>query len=100
MRTERRNQEMWWQGMYIHAAVTTALGNMFRKKGEKPHTYLQQPVRVTPMTEEEKEAEAEKERQKAIAFFNNLAKKFADKQATNVPRATVPSANNELKDGE
>lgn len=74
IQAERRNQEMWWQGMYIHAAFAIALGNVFRKKGAKPKEYLQEPIRITPMSEEEKEWRAEEERKKTIAFFNRLAK--------------------------
>lgn len=73
---QRRSEEMWLQGLYNFAAVSIALGNAFRKKGAKPKTYMQDPIRLIPLTEEEKEAKAEAERQKAIAYFSKLQTKW------------------------
>ena len=51
---ERRNEELWMQGIYIQAAVATVLDHKHRVKyPEKPH-------RLTAMTEAEKEAENKK----------------------------------------
>ena len=52
---------MWLQGVYFFNAVSTALGNAFRKKGAKPVNYMEQPIRILPLSEEEKEAKAEQE---------------------------------------
>ena len=46
---ERRNQELWMQGMYIQAAI----GSCMSKKAKYP----EKPYRITAMTEEEKQAE-------------------------------------------
>ena len=46
---ERRNQELWMQGLYIQEAVASCLSKK-AKYPEKPH-------RITAMTDEEKEAE-------------------------------------------
>ena len=48
---ERRNQELWLQGIYIQSAVAAVLDTKHKVKyPEKPH-------RITAMTEAEKEAE-------------------------------------------
>ena len=48
---ERRNQELWLQGLYIQEAVASVLDMKHRVK------YPDKPHRLTPMTEAEKEAE-------------------------------------------
>lgn len=67
MKNEQKNQELWLQGLYIYRALNVVIGNALAKKGTKPETYLEQPIRITPLTEAEKQANAEKERQKIIA---------------------------------
>ena len=37
---QRKSWEMWLQGVYFFNAVSTALGNAFRKKGAKPVNYM------------------------------------------------------------
>lgn len=46
---ERRNQELWLQGLYIRDAIASCLDKKV-KYPEKPH-------RITPLTEDEKAAE-------------------------------------------
>ena len=48
---ERRNQELWIQGMYIQEAIAAVLDSKHRAK------YPSKPYRLTEMTELEKEAE-------------------------------------------
>lgn len=73
LRAQRKSEEMWLQGLYIHNAIGTVVGNALKKKGAAPLKYLEEPIRVIPLTEEEKEAKAEEERKKTIAYFNRLA---------------------------
>lgn len=73
---QRKSEEMWLMGLYAFNAVSTAVGNAFRKKGTRPQKYMEEPIRIIPYTEEEKAAIAERERQKTIDYFNNLAKKW------------------------
>lgn len=78
---QRRSEEMWLQGLYVFNAISTALSNLhFDGKHHKPNKYMEEPIRVTPLTEYEKEAKAEAERRKAIAYFDDLAKRWAKKQ--------------------
>ena len=48
---ERRNQELWLQGVYIQAAVASCLDSKKRAK------YPEKPFRITEMTDAEREAE-------------------------------------------
>ena len=73
---QRRSEEMWLQGLYNFAAVSVAVGNALRRKGAKAKTYPEEPIRLIPLTEEEKAARAERERRKAVEYFNNLQKKW------------------------
>lgn len=67
MLIEQKNQDAWWQGMYIHKAVDTVIINRFcKKKGEPQEKYPDKPIRITPLSEQEKEKQAEAARQKII----------------------------------
>lgn len=73
LRNQRKSEEMWMQGLYIYNAFAVVVGNALAKKGRKPLKYLDEPIQVIPLTEEEKAAKVEEERQKTIAFFNRMA---------------------------
>lgn len=77
---QRKSDEMWLMGLYVYDALSVAISNAFSKKGTRPKKYLEEPLRITPLTKEEREIKAEQERQKTIAYFDNLAKKWAKKQ--------------------
>jgi hypothetical protein len=53
MKLERRNQELWLQGMYIYEAICDAspILRSFAKKGTKPYPYTDKPY---PITEKQK----------------------------------------------
>lgn len=74
LRNQRKSEEMWLQGLYIYNAVGTVVSNALRKKGAKALNYLEEPIRLIPLTKEEKAIKEEEERKKAIAYFNRLAK--------------------------
>ena len=67
LQAEQTNQQLWLQGLYIHNAVAVAINNAFSKQ---KHKYVAEPVRLFPMTEDEKETKAEETRQKLIAKLN------------------------------
>lgn len=79
MRTEMRNQELWLQGLYNFQAFSTALGNFsqaFSKHKNKPQRYLEEPIRITPKTEEEERQEKIEARKKVIEYFSNFEKRW------------------------
>lgn len=84
MRTERRNQELWLQGMYIYEALccVAPLQHAFAKKGTKPHPYTNQPYPITSHERQRKEEDARKHNDdKAKQFMESFMlgnnKKFA-----------------------
>lgn len=49
MRLERKNQELWLQGMYVYEAICDAspIMHAFAKRGSKPHPYTDKPYPIT-----------------------------------------------------
>jgi hypothetical protein len=65
IRNEKRNQELWLQGMYIYEAIcdVSPILHAFAKKGAKPHPY---PTKPYPISEKQIRREREeKERKRA-----------------------------------
>lgn len=79
LKTEQQNYFMWLQGAYVYQAVSVVVSNALSKRGAKKQEYLKEPVRITPLTEEEKRIKAERERQKIIAMFNAMEKDYKQK---------------------
>ena len=82
LRAERKNQELWLQGMYIYEAFCDAspLFHDFVKKGTKAHPYSKEPYQIFRTDDNKpKQQEAERDRYK-----RNLAKMEAMKTAINL----------------
>lgn len=65
MRNDRRNQELWLQGMYVYEAIcdVSPILHAFAKKGSKPHPYPTKPYAIS-----EKQIRKEREeKERAIA---------------------------------
>jgi hypothetical protein len=79
---ERRNQELWLQGMYIYEAIAdlSPVLHAFAKKGTKPQPYTDTPY---PITKKQRERiKAEKERQmfeKGKRFMETLLQQTNEK---------------------
>ena len=73
IRLERKNQELWLQGMYIYEAICDAspILHAFAKKGTKPHPYAERPY---PISEKQSER-AVVEKEKAV---HDKGKKFME----------------------
>lgn len=80
IKREQTNYFLWLQGAYIYDAVGVVIGNALSKKGATKKEYIKEPIRITPLTEEEKQIKAEKEKRKVIAFLNSLADDFNKKE--------------------
>lgn len=65
MRTDRRNQELWLQGMYIYEALcdVSPVLHAFAKKGTKPQPYPSNPY---PLNEKQRAKERE-EKERRLA---------------------------------
>lgn len=89
IRNERRNQELWLQGMYVYEAIcdVSPILHAFAKKGTKPHPYSDRPYSLTEQQrEKEKEdkerANAEKGKKLLEAFMSIHNAKFKEKPQT------------------
>lgn len=60
LRKRRANTEAWRNGFYMASALSSTVGNMFRKKGSSPIKYMDRPI---PLTQKEKD---EYEYQRAV----------------------------------
>ena len=77
---QKKSEEMWLQGLYFYHGVSVALGNALRKKGAKPIKYMSEPIRIIPMTEEEKKAKAEQEKKKLVEYLNGFKKNWESRR--------------------
>lgn len=63
IRRKRQDELAFYQGYYNFEAMSTAIGNAFRKKGQKPHPYREKPIlhdaRNKPLSEKEKAKQTE-----------------------------------------
>ena len=83
LKNERRNQEMWLQGMYIYEAIcdVSPVLHAFAKKGAKPHPYPSKPYAISEkqirQEREEKERKiAEKGKRFMEAVMHSTNKRF------------------------
>ena len=62
LRTSRKNQEMWLQGMYIYDAISrlSPILRAFAKKGTKAQPYVEEAYPINKKTVEEAELKKEK----------------------------------------
>ena len=80
IRREERNYFAWLQGAYIYDALSVVMANSFSKKGSPRKEYCKEPVRITPLTEEEKAIKAEKESIKIFDMFYAMERDFKAKE--------------------
>ena len=83
LRNEKRNQELWLQGMYIYEAIcdVSPILHAFAKKGAKPHPYPSKPYALTEAQirrekEEQERKLAEKGRKFMEAMMSATNKRF------------------------
>ena len=90
LRNDKRNQELWLQGMYIYEAIcdVAPILHAFAKKGTKPTPYPTKPYPITKKQvrneEEEKQRKlAEKGKKFMEAMAASINKKFEGKTQSN-----------------
>ena len=79
LRNEKRNQELWLQGMYVYEAIcdVAPILHAFAKKGTKPTPYASKPY---PLTREQVQNE-EEEKQRKVA---EKGKRFMEAMAASI----------------
>ena len=55
LKREIENEQAWLQGLYVFDAFAVCLANVFAKRGAKKQTYLERPIDIFPLTEQEKQ---------------------------------------------
>lgn len=90
LRNEKRNQELWLQGMYVYEAIcdVSPILHAFAKKGTKPTPYSTKPYAITAkqvkQDEEEKQRKlAEKGKRFMEAMAASINKKFEGNTQSN-----------------
>lgn len=69
---QAQNYNAWLQGLYFYDALSTALANALSKQ---KHSYIEEPIRIFPMTAEERKANAEKEYRKMMNQLEAMARR-------------------------
>ena len=89
LRNEKRNQELWLQGMYVYEAICDAspILHAFAKKGSKPHPYPSKPYAISEkQVREEREEKERKLIEKGKKFMEAMMvsnnKRFAGSSPT------------------
>ena len=79
LRNERRNQELWLQGMYIYEALcdVSPVLHAYAKKGTKPSPYSSKPY---PLTAQQVRNEEEEKQRKVM----DKGKKFMEAMAASI----------------
>ena len=86
MRSDRRNQELWLQGMYIYEALcdVAPILHSMAKRGTKARPYAERPYAITEKqrireAEEKEKANALKAKRFMEALMSSTNAKFKDK---------------------
>ncbi len=70
---QQQSDDMWLMGQYVASALDATVCNaMPLIKRKQKGRYFEKPVRVIPMTEEEKKIEEEKALNQFMSFFNGM----------------------------
>lgn len=91
LRTDRINQELWLQGMYVYEAICDAspIFNPFAKKGTRPMPYPTEPYNLNPekdKTKEQAEVEERKMMEKARRVMDSFATKINSRRSKEVSK--------------
>lgn len=75
LRRETENEQAWLQGLYVFDAFAVCLANAFAKSGQKRQKYLERPIDIFPLTEEEKKRREAEENEKMRQAMEAMAAK-------------------------
>jgi len=72
---KRKDEEAWWQGLYIQKALMSTVGNLFLEEGTEPNRYPQEPFlqeQDKELAEKRRAKEEEHERIRLVAYLNQV----------------------------
>lgn len=82
LRRESENESLWLQGLYVFDAFSAVLENAFAKRGAARQTYLERPIDLFPLTEQEKKLREAQEREKMQKAMENMISKQRQRKKT------------------
>ena len=69
------NEQAWLQGIYVMDAFAVCLGNALSKRGSKKLTYLEKPIDIFPLSEEEMKLKVKEENEKMQKAMELMARR-------------------------
>ena len=75
LKRETENEQAWLQGLYMYDAFAVCLANVFAKRGAKKQTYIEKPIDLFPLTEQEKKRREKEEQKKMQQAMEEIARK-------------------------
>lgn len=74
------NEQAWLQGIYVFDAFAVCMANVFAKRGSKKQTYLEKPIDIFPLNEQEKKRLLEEENAKMQKAMEAMARNHRRKK--------------------
>ncbi len=75
LRKEAENEQAWLQGLYTHVAFAIALSNAFSKSGARKQNYIDKPLDIFPLTEEQKKLREQQENAKMQQAMEEMVRR-------------------------
>ena len=75
IKREIENEQAWLQGLYVYDAFVVCMANMFSGRGAKKQNYLERPVDIFPLTEEEKKQREREEMEKMQIAMEEMVRR-------------------------
>lgn len=72
LRRKVENENAWLAGLYVYDAVAVSLANAFSKRGAKKQKYVERPIDILPLTEQEKKQREQEEFKKMDAALQAM----------------------------
>ena len=69
------NEQAWLQGLYVYDAFAVSMANVFAKRGAKKEKYLERPIDIFPLDENEKKRREEEEYAKMQKAMESMVRK-------------------------
>ena len=75
LRLEMENEKAWLQGLYVYDAFAVCMANAFAKRGARKKDYIEKPLDIFPLTEQEKKKREKEEYAKMQQAMESMARK-------------------------
>ena len=72
LKRKMENENAWLTGLYVYDAFAVAMSNAFSKRGAKKQTYVEKPVDIFPLTEQERKLREREEFKKMDAALQAM----------------------------